>query len=256
MPRSAGRGPTDGRRAPNRPAPTVADTRPLLAGIHAGRVLDVATGRGGFVEELVGGLASFDEIVGIDLDDEVGSAFGAAFADRPDVRFVRMDALQPDFAARSFDTVTVSASLHHFADPAPILRTMQQLVRPGGRIIVAEMIRDGQTETQLTHVLLHHWWAAVDATRGVIHLETYRRAEVERLIAGLGLGSLERADVVDLAADPFDPETIAQLDRAIDRYLDLSAGQPELSQRGDELRRRLHQVGIHGATTLMFIGRV
>jgi hypothetical protein len=45
---------------------TLKDTKPLLADIDGGRVLDIATGRGGYVHELVDGLASYDEIVGID----------------------------------------------------------------------------------------------------------------------------------------------------------------------------------------------
>ena len=48
---------------------TAADARRILGHIHGGRVLDVATGRGGFIGFLADGLADYDEIVGIELDE-------------------------------------------------------------------------------------------------------------------------------------------------------------------------------------------
>jgi SAM-dependent methyltransferase len=236
--------------------PLLTDTKPLLAGLDGGRVLDVATGRGGYVHELVGGLASFDEIVGIDSQASLAEDFAAAFADHANVRFQARDALDPGFPDRSFDLASVSASLHHFADPAPVLARMRRLVRPGGRLIVYEMYRDGLTEPQLTHALFHHWAAAIDATRGVVHRETYPRTAILEIVDDLGLLDLELADVADLSGDPHDPETIASLDGAIDRYVGLAEGHPELQRRGDELRRRLHDVGAQGATMLAAIGRV
>jgi SAM-dependent methyltransferase len=234
---------------------TLKDTKPLLADIDGGRVLDIATGRGGYVHELVDGLASYDEIVGIDSQASLAEDFERAFADHHDVRFEARDALDPGFADGSFDLASVSASLHHFADPAPVLARMRRLVRPGGRIVVSEMYRDGQTEPQLTHVLLHHWWAAVDATRGIVHRETYRRADLVAIVDRLDLDGLELADVADLGDDPLDPETIATLDGAIERYQAHTAAYPELRRRGEELRRRLHAVGAQGATMLVAIGR-
>lgn len=232
------------------------DTKPLLGGIDGGRVLDVATGRGGYVHELVAGLASFHEIVGIDSDASLGEAFATSFMDHENVRFEARDALEPGFPDRSFDLASVSASLHHFADPAAVLARIRGLVRPGGRLVICEMYRDGLTEPQLTHVLFHHWVAAIDATRGIVHRETYDRAAIVAILDGLGLRELELADVADLSGDPLDPPTLAQLDAAIDRYVGLAEGHPELQARGDGLRRRLHDVGVHGATMLAAIGRI
>jgi SAM-dependent methyltransferase len=234
----------------------LADTKPLLAAIDGGRVLDVATGRGGYIHELADGLASYDEIVGIDSQASLAEDFERAVADHQRVRFEARDALDPGFADGSFDLASVSASLHHFADPAPVLTRMRRLVRPGGHLVVYEMYREARTEPQLTHVLLHHWWAAVDTTRGIVHRPTYRRADLLEIVDRLDLEALELADVADLGDDPLDPATIATLDGAIERYQAHTAAYPELRRQGEDLRRRLHEVGAQGAAMLVAIGRI
>jgi SAM-dependent methyltransferase len=234
---------------------TPIDPRQLLGSLSGGRVLDVATGAGGFVHFLLDGLRDHGGIVGIDADPARAAAFRQAFAGRPDVRFELMDAHRLDFEDASFDTVCVASSLHHFEDPTPVLAEVLRVVRPGGHVIVSEMYRDGQSETQLTHVLLHHWWAAVGRTAGEVHRETYRRGEIVAILEGLGLADLQLHDLFDPDEDPHDPATVAELETAIDRYVALAAGRPDLQARGDELRVRLRTIGVRGATQLLAIGR-
>jgi SAM-dependent methyltransferase len=234
---------------------TAIDPKAVLGDLSGGRVLDVATGAGGFVRFLLDGLRDHEEIVGIDANPERGEAFAAAFGDRPDIRFVEMDAYHLAFPAGSFDTVCVSDSLHHFADPSPVLAEMLRVLRPGGHLVVNEMYRDGQSETQTTHVLLHHWWAAVNTIQGEVHRETYRRDEIVEIVEGLGLAALRLVDLADPDEDPHNPETTAELEAAVDRHLALADGHPELQRRGEELRVRLRVVGVRGATQLVLVGR-
>lgn len=42
----------------------------ILGEIDGGRVLDVATGDGAFIDLLINNLKSYDEVVGIDVDNE------------------------------------------------------------------------------------------------------------------------------------------------------------------------------------------
>jgi SAM-dependent methyltransferase len=234
---------------------TAIDPKAILGDVSGGRVLDVATGTGSFVRFLLDGLRDHAEIVGIDANAERAAAFSVAFADRPDVRFVEMDAHRLAFPDGSFDTVCVSNSLHHFTDPAPVLAEMLRVLRPGGHLVVNEMYRDGQSETQATHVLLHHWWAAVNRLRGEVHRETYERGRIVEIVEGLGLADLRIVDLADPDEDPHDPEAAAELEAAIDRYVALADGHPELQERGEALRTRLRQVGVRGATQLVAIGR-
>jgi SAM-dependent methyltransferase len=234
---------------------TAIDAKAVLGDLSGGRVLDVATGAGSFVQFLLDGLRDHAEIVGIDANPERAAAFTGAIGERDDVHFVEMDAHHLAFADGSFDTVCVSNSLHHFADPAPVLAEMLRVLRPGGQVVVNEMYRDGQSGTQETHVLLHHWWAAVGRERGEVHRETYRRAEIVAIVETLGLGERRFIDLADPDEDPYDPETVAELEAAIDRYVALAEGHPELQKRGEDLRARLREVGVRSATQLVAVAR-
>ncbi len=229
--------------------------------MSGGRVLDVATGDGAFIRFLLDGLRDHGEIVGIDTDGARAGPFADAFGDRPDVRFERMDAYALAVPDASFDTVCISNSLHHFVDPLPVLAEMRRVLRSGGRLVINEMYRDGQSEAQMTHVLLHHWLAAVNMLHGDIHRETYRRetyrrAELVGVLEGLGLSDLRLVDIADPDQDPCDPATLADLEAVIDRYLALADGSPDLIARGEMLRTRLRAVGVRDATQLVAVGRV
>ena len=48
-----------------------------------GHVLDVATGNGGFIHELISGLKDYDDILGIDIKEKAESAFVESFKGEP-----------------------------------------------------------------------------------------------------------------------------------------------------------------------------
>jgi SAM-dependent methyltransferase len=227
----------------------------VLGGVHGGRVLDLATGAGWFVGYLDDGLADHDEIIGIDSDPAKAAAFADAMHDRPGTRFEVRDALATPYPDASFDTVAIANSLHHFTDPPAVLREMLRVLRPGGWFIVFEMYRDRQDPPQQTHVELHHWWAAIDSRRGIIHRSTYPRQGLLDLVAELGLSNLQATDVSNPEDDPLDPDAIAEMTEVIDRYIERADGDPDLMARGNALRRRLEEVGIRGATSVCIVGR-
>jgi ubiquinone/menaquinone biosynthesis C-methylase UbiE len=226
----------------------------ILGHIAANRVLDVATGSGGFVHFLREGLQDYADIIGVDNNDRAAAAFAEAFKENPNIHFQRMDAAQLDFADSSFDLACISNSLHHL-DPEPVLREMKRVLRPGGHLLVSEMYRDGQTETQMTHVLLHHWWAAVDTVNGIVHRETYQRREVVEMVNSLGLENEAAYDLSELDENPKDPTILAELNPVFERYIQRAEGHSDLQKRGEELRQRVAEIGFHSATTLILIGR-
>jgi ubiquinone/menaquinone biosynthesis C-methylase UbiE len=230
----------------------------ILGHIPGGRVLDVATGSGNFIGFLLEGLPACGEIIGIDTSEKGAAAFAENFKEYPTVRFMKMDAAKMDFPDASFDTVCISNSLHHMLDLEPVLAEMKRVLKPGGYFIVAEMYRDNQTETQMTHVLMHHWWAAVDTAKGIVHNETYTRQQMLDIISGLGLQEMIAHDLSDLSDDPKNPETVKYLTNVVDQYLQRIEGLPEESElraRGLELRQRVEEIGFHGATSLIVIAK-
>lgn len=226
----------------------------ILGEIHGGRVLDVATGAGGFVHFLLEGLKDYSEIIGIDSSDRNKAAFESAFKDDANIHFQMMDALQMDFPDDSFDLVCIANSLHHL-DPEPALRQMKRVLRPGGIMLIAEMYRNGQTETQMTHVYLHHWWGAVDTVNGVEHRETYQRGELVAMANRLELSEKRTFDLSDLSDDPKNPDILAELNPVFDRYIQRADGHPDLQVRGEELRKRVQEIGFHNATTFVALGK-
>jgi len=227
----------------------------ILGHVSGGRVLDVATGGGGFIHFLRDGLKDYAEIIGVDSNESASAAFANAFKEQPNIRFETGDALHLSFESESFDMVSISNSLHHFNDPLPVLREMERVLKPGGYFLVAEMYCDGQTETQMTHVYLHHWWAAVDTLNGVTHRETYRRGEILDMLKNLRLRKTALYDLSETEENPKDPEIIAELNPVFERYIQRAEGHPDLQARGAELRKRVKELGFHGATTLIMLGK-
>ncbi len=229
----------------------------IFSPISAGRLLDVATGRGGFIHALVETLHSYDEIIGIDTIAGTEAIFTETFADKP-ISYRQMDASTLEFDDASFGTVCIANSLHHMPDPVLVLAEMQRVLKPGGRFIISEMFRDGLTDAQETHALLHHWWAAVDSAEGIVHNETYTKQELVDLAKGTEISEWAFHEVAYLDEDPKDEATIKQLDQIIDRYIskaeNLSNGGTQLIERGQALRTRVHEIGFHGATALVAIG--
>ena len=226
----------------------------ILGHIPKCRILDVATGSGGFIHFLLEGLPYYSEIIGIDVNPRVEAAFTNAYKGKTGIHFQIMDAHHLTFPADSFDLVCISNSLHHFDDPIQVLQEMERVLRPGGYFLVHEMYRDHQAETQITHVELHHWWAAIDRATGVVHNETYLREELIKMIDRLSLSEVRQYDLSDTSTDPLAPEILDELNPVIDRFIQRAEGYPDLRAYGELLRQRVAEVGFHSATSLLIVG--
>jgi SAM-dependent methyltransferase len=228
-----------------------------LGGLVGGRVLDVATGEGGFVGILAANLESYAEMIGVDLSAPF-LATARKRCDQWDVRFLQMDGARLAFADESFDTVSIAVSLHHLEDVPRVLAEIRRVLKRGGYCAITEMHRDAETEPQLTAVRIHHWAAAVDTALGISHNETLARQEIVDHVRDLGLRDLACFDVVGGEADPLDEALIAQVDGYIDRALGRAAGAAAfaaLQARGEALRRRLRQMGMQQEPVVIIVGQ-
>lgn len=147
------------------PAPAGVDARvvDLMAGEALGELLDIGTGTGRMLR-LLGITAS--SAVGIDISREMlvlaRANLHAAGLDHLSVRQGNMYQLR--FADSSFDTVTIDQVLYQAEQPAEVLREAARVLRPGGRLLLAEFLtgegagspQDG-VEPPLTAALLERW---------------------------------------------------------------------------------------------------
>jgi ubiquinone/menaquinone biosynthesis C-methylase UbiE len=104
-------------------------------------LLDVAGGTGHVARALAPRVRA---AVALDATDAMLEA-GKAAADGEEVAnvvFVRGDALALPFPAASFDVAVARYAVHHFEDPAVPLHEMVRVLRPGGRVAVADIVAD------------------------------------------------------------------------------------------------------------------
>lgn len=229
----------------------------ILGNIAGGRVLDIATSRGGFIEQLQENLASYDTITGVDIDADILETAKNKF-DETSIQFIQMDAAQLGFVNGRFDTVCASAALHHLPDVPQVLDEIKRVLKPGGTFIFIEMHREAQTEAQRTIVQMHHWAADVDTARGIYHNKTFMRQELGDFIERLALQNLVIHDFARLDSDPADKEAIKHCQDTIERVLQRAIGLPKYASfkvRGEELRECLLAEGVQWEPLLFVTGQ-
>lgn len=226
-----------------------------LGNISGGKVLDVATGDGTFINLLVNHLKDYSEVIGIDTDQEL-IEFNKKNYNNNKITFDYMsgDALSYDDA--SFDTVSISNSLHHLKNINQTLGEMYRVLKPGGLFIINEIFCDNQNEKQLTHVYFHHLQAEVDTLQGILHNKTFHQQEIMKIAESIGLKSI----------DAFVHENVmfnqhVRTDLFAERYqviIDRIKEFPEYPKYRLELENlitRLQNIGVEFASQLMLVGR-
>ncbi len=242
-----------------------------LRSLSGGRVLDVATGDGDFIDTLMKVLKDYDSFVGIDNSEKKVKSAKKRFKGQP-VEITNMNAEALEFENDSFDTVCISFSLHHLDKMNKVLAEMKRVLRTGGHFIIQEMFCDGeQTEAQKTDVLQHSWDAEIDSLHGVTHNKTLTRQKIKDILNNLRLKEIEIFESTHyvkclFCEDKFaceDPKSekiikqaIKEIDTALDRvrkYPDLKT-RTRLEEEGKKLKERVKRFGSAPASHLFFVG--
>ena len=228
-----------------------------LDNICISRTLDVATGMGNYTDFLRKNVIGCGTITAIDVDSAMLTRAKESLDKIGNVLPACMDSAMMAFKPEAFDMTCISNSLHHMKNIEDTLTEMMRVLRPGGHFLVSEMYSDNQTDAQMTHVLMHEWWAEIDSALGVSHNGTFRKDAILDICANLGLENMISEDYAFLDKDPLDPEEVKYIGSTIDTYVKKASGLDDfgnLKKRGDELREHLHRTGFHGATTLVILG--
>jgi SAM-dependent methyltransferase len=244
----------------------------VLGSISGGDVLDVGTGRGDLIDTLSEFLGSYTSFTGIDLDEGKLEKARERLDGKP-VRFIRMDGGDMSFEDGTFDTVSISHSLHHLERVEAVMAEMLRVLRPGGTFILQEMFSDGeQTRAQRTDTAVHHWSRRIDELLGEYHRQTFTRDEIRSAVTALGLGEVRFLETTHgvscLTCDdrfkcehPLDQENIDRrvedIEGDLDRLEDLNdpSTVSALEEEGRALIERVRKTGASNASTLFVIGR-
>jgi SAM-dependent methyltransferase len=102
-------------------------------------VLEVACGASHVTETIAPRVRT---VVGLDLTPELLALGAGRLRDAgiDNVVLQEGDAEAMPFVAGSFDLVCCRSSLHHFAEPAQAVREMVRVCRPGGRVVLADLV--------------------------------------------------------------------------------------------------------------------
>lgn len=99
------------------------------------RILDLAAGTGTSSAALA---AHGAEVVAADFSEGMLAEGRRRHAGNPLIEFVWADATALPFEDDSFDAVTISYGLRNVNDPKKALAEMRRVVKPGGRVVIAE----------------------------------------------------------------------------------------------------------------------
>jgi len=248
-----------------------------LGVISAGRVLDVGTGKGGFIDTLIKTLKAYDSFIGIDYCPSDESKKGMESAKKrfegKGVQFIQMNAENLEFEDESFDTVCMSHCLHHLASIDGVMTEIKRVLRKGGNFILQEMYCDGeQTEAQKADELEHGWEARIDSLLGITHNKTLKRQEIRDIAHSLKLTEIEIFDSthpVDClfcerkyeCEEPRNQATLHQITKDIDdaikkieNYPDLEA-RTRLIEEGKKIKEAIAESGAASASYLLVTGK-
>jgi ubiquinone/menaquinone biosynthesis C-methylase UbiE len=224
--------------------------------LNGGRILDVATSTGGFLTTLGEWFRDFTEGVGIDAAaDRIKTA-----AEKADNRlqFKVMDAEKLEFEDGCFDTVAMRHSLHHLRNVEQVLGEMMRVLKPGGLMIIGEVLQDPATDQPNSQRHLHHWWGRVDQTKGEPHFETFTRDQVIALTRPLRLTGEDVLEYYEEASEEEQAEGLAAMLRHTEEVvlkLREAGDQPELLKEGEGLVSLFREQGYTDEKIIYVVGR-
>jgi ubiquinone/menaquinone biosynthesis C-methylase UbiE len=243
-----------------------------LGSVSGGKVLDIATGSGDFIDILMKTLKDYDCFVGIDISKKELESAKKRFRDKP-VKLMEMDAESLEFNDDSFDTVCMAYSLHHLERIDKVLSQMCRVLKPSGNLIIQEEFRDGkQNEAQNTNLLQHAWEAQIDSLLGEFHKTTLAKHRIKEIISNLQLESVEIFESTHPVECLFcekkfkcdNPKSEEEIDRSLKEIDDnlkrlKEIADPEARVRvqktGEELKERNRKFGNAHPSVLLAIGK-
>jgi SAM-dependent methyltransferase len=154
------------------------------------RWLDAACGPGLIARRLA---AEAGAVVGVDATPAMIELARREAAGLGNAEFRVGDATALDLAEASFDGAVTRFSLHHIPVPARVVSELARVVRPGGKVVIADHMVDADADAAA-------WETEVERLRDPSHWAALPRARLRALGERAGL-TLEEERIVPLALD-------------------------------------------------------
>lgn len=86
------------------------------------------------------------KVIAVDREPAMLEACRKRLGDRDGIEFIRADLADLPLGDASIDAAVIMLVLHHVDDPLAILRESARVLRPGGRVLVVDMVRHERDE--------------------------------------------------------------------------------------------------------------
>lgn len=230
----------------------------FLQTLPKAKILDVGTGRGNFISLIDYLYQDYERIVGIDIMEKMVELASRHFADNDKVKIVHRDIMETGFPKEHFDVVCLSNSLHHLEDLKATFEAMEQLVKPGGYLLINEMMRDHLNERQISHLLVHHFSAKLDREAGMTHNETYsRQGIIEKIKDSTSFEVIDAWDMEVPRLQPSEEETESMI-RTVDALL-MRLGDDQLIDKfkaeAEDIKAYIKKHGVEACTQLLVLAK-
>jgi len=227
----------------------------VLGTMESSAALDVGSRYGEFAVKLRDGLKRHGEIIAIDNSQAVIDE-AAKLPGLEGITFRLMDALRLDSPDGAFDLVCISNTLHHLPDFQPVLREMLRVLRPGGTLLINEMISDGQDAAQQTHTMLHHLGGEIDTLLGEYHGKTMTRDELAAVFSTLPLTDVRM--FCDYETDPILRDKLAAKVAKLGDKVRKTSRLPQygrLQEAAFQVQEKFKRDGIARCTQFVMLGK-
>jgi SAM-dependent methyltransferase len=207
-------------------------------------VLDVACGPGIVVAAFA---PAVRHVTGIDVTPAMIARARELTAGAPNVNFDIGDVQALPYADGTFSIVLARLAFHHFQQPGAVLAEMRRVCRPGGRVVVCDLIASDDPDKAAA-------FHAMEVMRDPSHARALRLAELQALFAQAGL----------LAAVPVYYRLPIELDSLLSRSFPAPEHVPairaayasSLADDGLGLETKLVDGRIHGVYTVAILSAV
>lgn len=148
----------------------------LIAPTKGKRILEIGCGLGGSAPLIT----ECKEFIGTDLSEIAMSQANTAFGDKPNFRFLPMDAMDLKFDDGQFDIVLAREVIEHLPEPQKAIREAFRVLKPNGLFLVTSPNRDS------LHLRVNRMLGHADFKCCYDHIREYAFKEAEEMLTKEG----------------------------------------------------------------------